>query len=114
MLIFPDTHIFMPIAKRSSPTSSRAGHLVKGITSGIGAGKYRRREFSKRLALGKENFCFDDELLRLWVDRSRAIEFREVLLSIVFNNYIVYFYAVIQYRCKHGSKVSQDVMRYFL
>jgi hypothetical protein len=48
----------------------------------INEGEYKNLELSKRVAFGNENFCFEDELLRLWVERSSEMEFFEVLLFI--------------------------------
>jgi len=44
--------------------------------------KYRNLELSKRVALGNENLCLDEELFKLCVERSNAIVFFELLLFI--------------------------------
>jgi hypothetical protein len=43
---------------------------------------YRNLELSKRVALGNENLCFEEELFKLCVERSNAIVFFELLLFI--------------------------------
>lgn len=42
--------------------------------------------------MGNENFCLEEELLRLWLDRSSPIELRiELLSKDMPDNYIFYF-----------------------
>jgi hypothetical protein len=41
---------------------------------------YKQLSLWKREALGKENFCFEEELFREWLERSRVPLARTVLI----------------------------------
>lgn len=81
ILILSNSNILVTISKRCSSSCTGAGHLIKWIAS-LWDQIYCNFRLSNLLALGNENFCFDDELLSPWVERSSPIEFLEPLLFI--------------------------------
>ena len=90
-----NSHILLTISERSCSFSTSCRDLVIGVTA-ASVIIYSDLLYLKRSALGKENFCFEELLFRLWLDKSSVFELRDKLLSSDICLIIIFFILLLR------------------
>jgi hypothetical protein len=70
--IIPESDIFLAVAEGGGSAGARIGYFIVAVASGWGRGYSFLLLSLNRSVLGKENLCFEEELLSEWLDVSRS------------------------------------------